>query len=85
MISFNFGTVFKKTYLFFLGKIIIIFYLKICFAPTTNDIITVFKDDSIYVWTSENISLKCQFNTCVESSSSSSEPKHFYKCFSVSR
>jgi WD40 repeat protein len=53
--------------------------VKICFAPVTNDIISVFKDDSIYVWSSDSISLKCQFN---------SEPnegkQHFYKCFSIS-
>ena len=37
-------------------------YLKICFAPSTNDIISLFKDDTIYVWsTNECVSLKCQF------------------------
>lgn len=54
--------------------------LKICFAPTTCDIISIFKDDSIYVWTSENISLKCSFNTDVND-----EESKFYKCFSISK
>ena len=64
---------------FFKAKLII--FEQISFAPSTNDIVSVFKDDTIYVWSSETIALKCQFN--VESSGGQQTAKHFYKCFSL--
>lgn len=59
--------------------------VRISFAPCTNDIVSLFKDDTIYVWSSDSsIGLKCQFNVD-EKATSDDTPKHFYKCFSVSR
>ncbi len=55
--------------------------VEICFAPSTNDILAVFKDDSIYVWSMPNVNLKCQFNTSDEPNQIA---KHFYKCLTVS-
>ncbi len=62
--------------------------VKICFAPSTNDIISLFKDDTIYIWSSENISLKCQFNVYENNENNNQTyeqtPIHFYKCLSIS-
>lgn len=51
--------------------------MKISFAPSTNDIVCIFKDDSIFVWSSERIELKCQFDV-------SEEDMISYRAYSIS-
>ena len=59
--------------------------IKICFAPTTNDIVSIFKDDTIAVWSSESITLKFQQDGIDESADSKDDtPKHFYKYLTIS-
>ena len=52
--------------------------VKISFAPISNQIVALFKDDSIYIWSSDATSLKSHLNYNKEVS------KDFYNCLSIS-